>query len=119
MMARVVSLQGSAAQAGIMIRETLNSVRTTYTFSIIVAYLHDGADSTGASSSHQSLGAGIAVWISWREAGMYSRCTVGGWRELVAAGTSQTVSMAPTCTGAGGEQPHDLCFATATFDRYR
>src|SRR5207245_552584 len=59
MVARVVSLQGSAAQAGIMVRETLNAgANHVYVFDYSSTIYMTERTSTGASSSYQSLGSG-------------------------------------------------------------
>jgi len=78
MVARVVSLQGSAAQAGIMIRETLNpGANHVYVFDYSSSIYMTERTSTGASSAYQSLGSGaLPSWIKLARSGnvftMYS-----------------------------------------------
>src|SRR5882762_8880648 len=78
MVARVVSLQGSAAQAGIMMRETLNFGGThVYVFDYSSSIYMTERTSTGTSSSYQSLGSGaLPYWIKLGRSGnvftMYS-----------------------------------------------
>src|SRR5260370_10432024 len=72
MVARVVSLQGSsAAQAGIMIRETLNAdAKHVYLFDYSPANWMTERTSTGASSSYQSLGnLTLPNWIKLARSG--------------------------------------------------
>jgi len=98
MVARVVSLQGSSAQAGIMMRETLNpGANHVYLFDYSATVYMSERTSTGASSSYQSLGNGTLPY--WIKAGKKRECVhdvqFRGWSELAAVGASQTVSMAP------------------------
>src|SRR5260370_8168897 len=102
MVARVVSLQGSsAAQAGIMIRETLNAdANHVYLFDYSSANWMTERTSTGASSSYQSLGSvTLPNWIKLARSGnvfsMYGSPDGVNWVQL---GTSQTGSMLPTLT---------------------
>src|SRR6266481_4609273 len=98
MVARVVSLQGSSAQAGIMVRETLNpGANHMYLFDYSATLYMSERTSTGASSAYQSLGSGaLPYWIKLTRSGnvftMYSSADGVNWLQL---GASQTVSMAP------------------------
>src|SRR6267378_3708276 len=98
MVARVVSVQGSsAAQVGIMIRETLGAgANHVYVFDYSSSILLTERTSTGASSSYQSVGSGTPPnWMKLVRSGnvfsMYGSADGVNW---VALGTSQTVSMA-------------------------
>src|SRR5712692_12054304 len=121
--ARVLSLQGSnSAQAGIMIRETLNpAANHVYMFdysSTATIYLTQRT-STGASSSYQYLGSGtLPYWIKLARSGnvftMYESPDGLNWVQL---GTSQTVSMAPSVyVGLAVSNRTTSSLATATFD---
>ena len=121
MVARVVSLQGSsAAQAGIMIRETLNaSASHVYLFDYSSAIWMTERTSTGASSSYQSMGsATLPYWIKLGRSGnvfsMYGSPDGVNWVQL---GTSQTVSMAQNVyVGLAVSNRTTSSLATATFD---
>jgi regulation of enolase protein 1 (concanavalin A-like superfamily) len=121
--ARVLSLQGSnSAQAGIMIRETLNpAANHVYMFdysSTATIYLTERT-STAASSSYQYLGSGtLPYWIKLVRSGnvftMYESPDGLNWVQL---GTSQTVSMAPSVyVGLAVSNRTTSSLATATFD---
>jgi len=121
MVARVVSLQGSAAaQAGIMIRETLNAgANHVYLFDYASGILLTERTSTGASSSYQSVGSGtLPYWIKLARSGnlftMYGSTDGVNWVPL---GTSQTVSMAQNVyVGLAVSNRTTSALATATFD---
>src|SRR5258708_39054410 len=113
MVARVVSLQGSSAQAGIMMRETLNpGANHMYEFEYSSSIYMTERTSTGASSSYQSLGSGaLPYWIKLARSGnvftMYSSADGVNWLQL---GASQTVSMAPNVyVGLAVESPNTPC----------
>src|SRR5437899_2220385 len=121
MVARVVSLQGSgAAQAGIMIRETLNAdANHVYLFDYSSANWMTERTSTGASSSYQSLGSvTLPNWIKLARSGnvfsMYGSPDGLNWVQL---GSSQTVSTAPNVyVGLAVSSRSTSSLATATFD---
>jgi len=120
MVARVVSLQGSSAQAGIMMRETLNpGANHVYLFDYSATVYMSERTSTGASSSYQSLGNGtLPYWIKLARSGnvftMYSSADGANWLQL---GASQTVSMAPNVyVGLAVSSRTTSSLATATFD---
>jgi hypothetical protein len=120
MVARVVSLQGSATQAGIMIRETLNpGANHVYVFDYSSSIYMTERSSTGASSSYQSLGSGtLPYWIKLARSGnvftMYSSADGVNWVPL---GTSQTVSMAANVyVGLAVSSRTTSSLATGTFD---
>jgi regulation of enolase protein 1 (concanavalin A-like superfamily) len=121
MVARVVSLQGSsAAQAGIMIRETLNAdANHVYLFDYSSANWMTERTGTGASSSYQSLGSvTLPNWIKLARSGnvfsMYGSPDGLNWVQL---GTSQTVSMVPNVyVGLAVSSRSTSSLATATFD---
>ncbi len=119
--ARVVSLQGSsAAQAGIMIRETLDAgANHVYLFDYSSAIWMTERTSTGASSTYQSMGsATLPYWIKLVRSGnvfsMYGSPDGVNWVQL---GTSQTVSMAQNVyVGLAVTSRNTSSLATATFD---
>src|SRR5258707_7360114 len=120
MLARVVSLQRSAAQAGIMIRETLNpGANHVFLFDYSSTIYMTERTSTGASSSYQSLGSGtLPYWVKLARSGnvfsMYSSADGVTWLQL---GASQTVSMAPNVyVGLAVSSRSTSSLATATFD---
>jgi regulation of enolase protein 1 (concanavalin A-like superfamily) len=119
--ARVVSLAGSgAAQAGIMVRETLDpAANHVYLFDYSSAIWMTERTSTGASSSYQSLGsATLPYWIKLVRSGnvftMYGSADGVNW---VSLGTSQTVSMAQSVyVGLAVSSRSTSSLATAAFD---
>src|SRR5260370_42125639 len=120
MLARVVSLQGSAAQAGIMIRETLNAgANHVFLFDYSSTIYMTERTTTGASSSYQSLGSGaLPYWVKLARSGnaftMYSSSDGVNWLQL---GASQTVSMAQNVyVGLAVSSRTTSALATATFD---
>jgi regulation of enolase protein 1 (concanavalin A-like superfamily) len=120
--ARVLSLQGSsAAQAGIMIRETLNAgANHVYLFDYASGILMTGRTSTGANSSYQSLTGPLTLpyWLKLVRSGnvfsMYESSEGVNWVQL---GASQTVSMAQNVyIGLAVSNRNTSALATATFD---
>jgi regulation of enolase protein 1 (concanavalin A-like superfamily) len=119
--ARVVSVQGSsAAQAGIMVRETLNTgANHVFLFDYSSSILLTERTSTGTSSSYQSIGSGVPPnWMKLVRSGnvfsMYGSTDGVNWVQL---GTSQTVSMASSVyVGLGVSNRTTASLATATFD---
>ena len=121
MVARVVSLQGSsAAQAGIMVRETLSaSASHVYLFDYSSSAWMTQRTSTGASSSYQSLGSlTLPYWIKLARSGnvftLYGSADGANWVQL---GSSQTVSMAQNVyVGLAVSSRSTAALASATFD---
>jgi regulation of enolase protein 1 (concanavalin A-like superfamily) len=121
LVARVVSVQGSsAAQAGIMVRETLDAAAShVYLFDYSSSLLLTERTSTGASSSYQSMGSGtLPNWMKLVRSGnvfsMYGSADGVNWAAL---GTSQTVSMAQSVyVGLAVSNRTTASLATATFD---
>jgi regulation of enolase protein 1 (concanavalin A-like superfamily) len=119
--ARVVSLQGSsAAQAGIMIRETLGAgANHVYLFDYSSGIWMTERTSTGASSTYQPLGsATLPYWIKLIRSGnvftMYGSADGVNWVQL---GSSQTISMAQNVyVGLAVSSRSTSSLATATFD---
>ena len=119
--ARVVSVQGSStAQAGIMIRETLNpGANHIYLFEYSSTLYMTERTSTGASSTYQSLGSGtLPSWIKLARSGnvfsMYGSPDGVTWVPL---GTSQTVSMTQNVyVGLAVSSRSTSSLATASFD---
>ena len=121
MVARVVSLQGSSsAQAGIMIRETLNAgANHVYLFNYSSTLYLTERTATGASSTYQPLGsAALPYWIKLARSGnvftMYGSSDGLNWAQL---GASQTVSMAQNVyVGLAVSSRSTSSLATANFD---
>jgi len=119
--ARLVSVQGSsAAQAGVMIRETLNpGANHVYLFEYSSGIWMTERTSTGASSNYQSLGSvTLPIWMKLVRSGnvltLYSSSNGVNWTQL---GTSQTVSMAASVyVGLAVSNRTTASLATATFD---
>jgi regulation of enolase protein 1 (concanavalin A-like superfamily) len=119
--ARVVSLQGSsAAQAGVMVRETLNGGAShVFLFDYSSSLWMTERTSTGASSTYQSLGSGtLPYWVKLVRSGnvfsLYGSPDGASWTQL---GASQTVSMATSVyVGLGVSSRSTSTLATATFD---
>ena len=119
--ARVVSVQGSsAAQLGIMVRETLDAGAShVYLFDYSTSILLTERTSTGTSSSYQSMGSGtVPNWMKLVRSGnvfsMYGSANGVNWVQL---GTSQTVSMAVNVyIGLAVSNRTTASLATATFD---
>jgi len=119
--ARVVSVQGStAAQVGVMIRETLNAgANHVYLFDYSSSLLLTERTSTGSSSTYQSVGsATLPNWLKLVRSGnvftMYGSTNGTTWTQL---GTSQTVAMAANVyVGLAVSNRNTSSLATATFD---
>ena len=119
--ARVLGVQGSsAAQAGIMIRETLASgANHAFLFDYGASILATERSTTGTSSSYQSVGsASLPYWIKLTRSGsvftMYGSADGVNWGQL---GTNQTVTMASSvCVGLAVSNRNTTSTATATFD---
>jgi regulation of enolase protein 1 (concanavalin A-like superfamily) len=121
MVARVVSLQGSsAAQAGIMIRETLDAgANHVFLFDYSSTTYMTERSSTGASSSYQPLGsATLPYWIKLaRSANVFTLYGSADGVNWVQLGTSQTVSMAQNVyVGLAVSSRNTSSLATASFD---
>ena len=118
--ARLVSLQGSsAAQAGIMIRETLGAgANHVYLFAYSSALWMTERSTTGASSSYQSFASEtLPTWMKLARSGnvfsLYGSSDGVNWTLL----TSQTVSMATNVyVGLAVSNRTTSSLATATFD---
>ena len=119
--ARVLSVQGSsAAQAGVMVRETLgNGANHVFLFDYSTSVLATERTTTGASSSYQSVGsATLPYWIKLTRSGnvfnMYGSSDGVNWVQL---GTSQTVTMTQSVyVGLAVSNRNTASLATATFD---
>jgi len=119
--ARVLSVQGSsAAQAGIMIRETLGmGANHVFLFDYSTSILATERTANGASSSYQSVGsAALPNWIKLTRSGnvfnMYGSSDGVNWTQL---GTSQAVTMAQSVyVGLAVSNRTTASLATATFD---
>jgi len=119
--ARVVSVQGSsAAQIGIMMRETLNSgANHLFLFDYVPSVLATERTTTGSSSTYQSVGSATPPnWLKLVRSGnvftMYGSSNGTTWTQL---GTSQTVTMAPNVSvGLAVSNRTTSSLATATFD---
>ena len=117
----MVSLKdSSAAQAGIMIRETLSAGAShVYLFDYSSAIWMTERTSTGASSSYQSLeSVTLPYWIKLTRSGnvftMYGSADGVNWVQL---GSSQTVSMAQNVyVGLAVSSRSTSSLATASFD---
>ena len=119
--ARVVSVQGSsAAQIGIMVRETLNpGANHVFVFDYVPSVLATERTSTGSSSTYQSVGSATPPnWLKLVRSGnvftMYGSSNGTIWTQL---GTSQTVVMAPSVyVGLAVSNRNTSSLASATFD---
>jgi regulation of enolase protein 1 (concanavalin A-like superfamily) len=119
--ARVVSVQGSsAAQIGIMMRETLNSAANhVFVFDYVPSVLATERTSTGSSSTYQWVGSATPPnWLKLVRSGnvftMYGSSNGTAWTQLA---TSQTVTMAPNVyVGLAVSNRNTASLATATFD---
>ncbi|HKW31740.1 MAG TPA: protease pro-enzyme activation domain-containing protein [Candidatus Acidoferrum sp.] len=119
--ARVLSVQGSsAAQAGIMIRETLASgANHAFLFDYASSILATERTTTGSGSSYQSVGsATLPYWIKLTRSGnlftMFGSADGVNWVQL---GTNQTVTMASSVyVGLAVSNRTTASTATATFD---
>lgn len=121
LVARVVSVQGSsAAQVGVMIRETQNpGANHVFLFDYVPSLLMTVRTSTGSGSIYQSLGSATPPnWLKLVRSGnlftMYGSTNGTTWTQL---GTSQTVSMAQNVyIGLAVSNRNTSSLATATFD---
>ena len=119
--ARVVSVQGSsAAQIGIMVRETLNpGANHVFLFDYVPSLLMTERTSTGTSSTYQSVGSATPPnWLKLVRSGnvftAYGSANGTNWTQL---GTSQTVTMTPSVNvGLAVSNRTTASLATATFD---
>jgi hypothetical protein len=121
LVARVVSVQGSsAAQVGVMIRETQNpGANHIFLFDYSPSVLMTDRTSAGTSSTYQWLGSATPPnWLKLVRSGnvftMYGSTNGVNWTPL---GTSQTVTMAPSVyVGLAVSNRNTSSLATATFD---
>jgi formate hydrogenlyase subunit 4 len=119
--ARVVSVQGSsAAQVGLMVRETLGAgANHMFVFDYGSSILATERNSTGTSSNYQSVGsATLPYWLKLVRSGnvftMFGSSDGVNWVQL---GTSQTVSMAPSVyVGLAVSNRTTSSTATGVFD---
>lgn len=120
--ARVVNLTGStsSAQAGVMIRETLNpTANHVYLFDYSSAIWMTERTTAGASSSYQSFSSTtLPYWIKLTRTGnafnMYGSADGVTWIQL---GTSQTITMAQSVyVGLAVSSRSTSSLVTATFD---
>jgi regulation of enolase protein 1 (concanavalin A-like superfamily) len=118
--ARVVSVQGSSAQTGVMIRETLNPASThVFLFDYYSSLLATERTTTGANSSYQSVGSiTLPGWMKLKRSGnaftLYSSSDGLNWTQL---GATQTVTMATNVyIGLAVSSRTTASLATATFD---
>jgi len=119
--ARVVSVQGSsAAQIGIMVRETLSpGANHVFLFDYAPSLLMTERTSTGASSTYTSVGSATPPnWLKLVRSGnvftMYGSSNGTAWTQF---GASQTVTMAPNVNvGLAVSNRNTASLATATFD---
>ena len=119
--ARVVSVQGSsAAQVGVMIRETLGvGANHVYLFDYSPSLLMTERTTAGASSTYTSLGGATPPnWLKLVRSGnaftMYGSPNGTTWTQL---GASQTVSMAQNVyVGLAVSNRNTSSLATAAFD---
>jgi len=120
LIARVVSVQGSAAaQVGVMMRETLDAGAShVFLFDYTSSILATERTSAGTSSTYQSVGSGTAPnWLKLVRSGnvftMYGSSNGVNWTQLA----SQTVSMAGNVyAGLAVSNRTTSSLATATFD---
>jgi len=118
--ARVVSLPSSIAQAGVMIRETLAAGATNiYAFDFQSLIYQSQRVTTGAGATYQSYGNGnLPYWVKVARSGStftaYSSLDGVNWGQL---GTSQTISMAQSVyVGLAVSSRNTSALVTATFD---
>jgi hypothetical protein len=121
-LARVVSLQGSWAQAGVMIRETLDS----YSTNAFMAYQNNANPpvlflnrvSTGVTTSSTSSSGSLPYWVKVIRSGStftgYASPDGASWTQ---AGSSVTINMAQTVYfGLTVSGNTNTALATAVFD---
>ncbi|HEX8764666.1 MAG TPA: hypothetical protein VF740_05870, partial [Candidatus Acidoferrum sp.] len=119
--ARVVSVQGSsAAQIGIMVRETLDPVANhVFLFDYVPSLLMTERTSTSTNSTYQYVGSATPPnWLKLVRSSnvftMYGSTDGVNWTQL---GTSQSVTMAPNVyVGLAVSNRTTASLATATFD---
>ena len=119
--ARVVSVQGSsAAQVGIMVRETLNpGANHVFLFDYSPSVLMTERTSTGSSSTYQWVASATPPnWLKLVRSGnvftMFGSANGATWTQL---GASQTLTMAPNVyVGLAVSNRTTASLATATFD---
>jgi RHS repeat-associated protein len=120
--ARVVSLQGSSAEAGAMIRETLNPAATYgYTFftNASSSLLFDYRTTTGGSTSGTGQGSlSLPYWVKLVRSGStfaaYRSTDGATWTQT---GSTQTITMAQNVyIGLAVSDGSTTALATATFD---
>jgi RHS repeat-associated protein len=118
--ARVVSITGTGAQVGVMIRETLNAnAANAFTASYYGSIYWFDRLSTGASTSSQSgTSASLPCWVKLVRSGSsfshYQSTDGVNWTQI---GTSQTISMAQSVyVGLAVSSDNNSSLATATFD---
>ncbi len=119
--ARIVSLAGSGAQAGVMIRETLSpGAANAYTaYYPNYTYLFE-RPSTGANTSNQAnyLTATLPYWLELvRSGSTFTAYQSADGQSWVQVGTSQTVTMAQNVyVGLAVSSDTNSSLATAAFD---
>src|SRR6266566_1844873 len=118
--ARVVSLPSSSAQAGVMIRETLTAGATNmFAFDFHSLIYQSQRVTTGAGATYQSYGNGnLPYWVKVVRSGStftaYSSLDGVNWGQL---GTSQTISMAQSVyVGLAVSSRNTSALVTVTFD---
>ena len=120
--ARVVSLQGSSAQAGVMIRETLSPGATdgyTYFWNAYAYSTFEYRATTGATAGSQgSVYHALPYWVKVVRSGStfsaYASPDGVNWTQL---GSSQTITMAQSVyIGLAVSSENNSSLATATFD---
>src|SRR6266568_2141856 len=120
--ARVVSLQGASAQAGVTIRETLNSGATNaYTYfwkTYSTMYLNYRASTGGNTASQNGSNATLPYWLKLARSGSsfsaYSSYDGANWTQI---GTTQTITMTTNVyIGLAVSSQNTSALATATFD---
>jgi RHS repeat-associated protein len=118
--ARLVSLVGTGAQIGVMIRETLNAnAANAFTASYYTYCYYFDRLSTGANTSSQSgTNGALPFWVKLVRSGSsfthYQSADGMNWTQI---GTSQTISMAQNVyVGLAVSSDNNSSLATATFD---
>src|SRR3974390_2815342 len=121
--ARLASVQGSSAEAGLMIRETLDPGATSVTHVLAPSWGHFmmfERSSTGAGSSYQygANQSSLPYWIKLvRSGSTFSGYTSSDGVNWLQSGPNQTVSMAQNAyVGLVVSSTRNTTLATATFD---
>jgi RHS repeat-associated protein len=119
--ARVVSVQGSSnAQAGVMIRETLNAGSTNaYPANQgSVMYFYDRATTGGSTSYQGGTDVTLPYWVEVvRNGSTFTAYTSSNGLNWVQMGSSETISMAQNVyIGLAVSSDNNSVLATATFD---